>query len=268
MKEKLSVMLAFMRRDAIRWSSYRYDAFSWFLRYMIMGFSWAYFASVVEFGVSEIVVAKYGPGITFLAYFMISRGFGRVIHFAWTAPRRVAGPWNLEWLLLSPATFLDVILGTSWFHYMIGLFQVSVFLLFGIVNGAVFHIDILSLLAILVMSAASIWGLGMVSAGVQIVTKRWDPVTYIFYRIGWLISGLFFPISLLPTWLQPITWLIPQSYILEMARQSMLAGKSIFQMGMLPVYLLMYSIISLAIGSWVFIRCVQVAKRQGTIGFF
>ena len=268
MKERLSAVWAFVRRDAINWSSYRYDAFSWFFAYMIMGVSWAYFASVVEFGVSEIVVAKYGPGVTFLAYFMVSRGFGRVIHNAWRAPRYIAAPWRLEWLLLSPVTLLDVILGTGWFWYMIGLFEVSVFLLFGIVNGAVFHFDILSSLAILVMGAASIWGLGMVSAGVQVVTKRWDPISYILYRIGWLISGLFFPMSLLPTWLQPVSWIIPQSYILEMARQTMLAGKSIFQMGYLPLYLLLYCIISLALGSLVFLRCVKVAKKQGTIGFF
>ena len=241
---------------------------SWLIQISVIAVTHVYLSLAVQLKLPQVLEQEYGEGVSYLAFLMCGMAFNVIVQTSLSAPRNSINPWNIEWLLLSPVTLLDVILGTGWFWYMIGLFEVSVFLLFGIVNGAVFHFDILSSLAILVMGAASIWGLGMVSAGVQVVTKRWDPISYILYRIGWLISGLFFPMSLLPTWLQPVSWIIPQSYILEMARQTMLAGKSIFQMGYLPLYLLLYCIISLALGSSVFLRCVKVAKKQGTIGFF
>lgn len=261
-------MWAFAKRDALQWSSYKYFVVSWFIFVAFDTINYAFATLVIQLKIPQALEQGCGREVSYLAFFVAGWAFNFIVDASLGAPKQSINPWNLEWLLLSPVTLLDVIVGTSWFWYLLSLFQIGFALFFGIVNGAVFHIDPFSALAVSIMGVASMWGLGMASTGIQVVTKRWDPIAAIFSQLGWLLSGLFFPISLLPSWVQSLSWLLPQSYILEMARQSMLAGKSIFQMGMLPVYLLAYSVIALAIGSWVFLRCVRVAKRQGTISFF
>jgi hypothetical protein len=93
--------------------------------------------------------------------------------------------------------------------------------------GVVFNVDLLSTFVAVALGVAVMWGLGMIGAGVQIITKRWDPVTWFFTMLSSLLSGVWFPYELLPASLQTVSKIIPQRYILEMLRSAMLRAEPI-----------------------------------------
>lgn len=70
------------------------------------------------------------------------------------------------------------------------------------------------------------WWVGFISAGIVI---RWGPKvqTVIWTLPGILLpfSVVYFPLSLLPTFLQPISYLIPTTYIFESMRSVLLTGQ-------------------------------------------
>jgi len=106
----------------------------------------------------------------------------------------------------------------------------------------------------------------MVSAGVQVVTKRWDPVTWFFTMLGSFLSGVWFPYQLLPPYLQALSRVMPQTYILEMLRAAMLRGEPLTDLVELLTPLLATATLLFAVGSLVYVKSIEYAKERGIVG--
>jgi ABC-2 type transport system permease protein len=52
-------------------------------------------------------------------------------------------------------------------------------------------------------------GIGILSASFTMVFKRVDPVNFLFGSASTLLGGVFYPITILPGWLQLISYLVP-----------------------------------------------------------
>ncbi|MBP1911368.1 hypothetical protein J2747_000627 [Thermococcus stetteri] len=102
----------------------------------------------------------------------------------------------------------------------------AVFVLF---YGLVIHINLGALLVILAGFTLT-FALELFSAGFRAATKaRQDPINWFLNLTSQLVSGLYFPPDALPWWLQPISRIHPERYILEMARLTMGGGYSVSQ---------------------------------------
>ena len=82
-----------------------------------------------------------------------------------------------------------------------------------------------ALLATLVATAL----LGVVSSACVLAFKRGDPVTLLFNVVSIGLSGVFFPVELVPAWLQPLGRVLPLSWGLEAARAGRAPEASAFQ---------------------------------------
>jgi len=69
-----------------------------------------------------------------------------------------------------------------------------------------------------VLYAAAMCGLGLASAGVVLVTKQGDPVSWIVAATTGLLGGVYFPIDLLPRWLSGAAGLLPTTHALSVVR--------------------------------------------------
>jgi ABC-2 type transport system permease protein len=76
------------------------------------------------------------------------------------------------------------------------------------------------------------------------------------------VSGVYFPISTLPIWIQPVAWVIPSSYVFEGMRAVMLQHE--FRMDLL-VRAVGLNLIYLAIAFAVFLFTFAVARRRGLL---
>jgi ABC-2 type transport system permease protein len=76
------------------------------------------------------------------------------------------------------------------------------------------------------------------------------------------ISGIFYPIEVLPAWLQPVAWSLPSSYVFEGMRQVMIDNSFDFHMFAMAVGL---NILYLTLGLLTFLGVFQIARKRGLI---
>ena len=62
-----------------------------------------------------------------------------------------------------------------------------------------------------------------------------------------LLTGIFWPVEGIPTWLRPVTWLIPNTYAINAARDVMLRGWGIGQIWLELVVLVAFTVLFLAL---------------------
>ena len=112
-----------------------------------------------------------------------------------------------------------------------------------------------------------VFALDMFSAGFRVATKaNQDPLNWFFNLTAQLVSGLYFPPSALPRWLQPLSRVHPETYILEMGRLTMGGGYSLSQILPSLVNMLIITVIMLLVGYFTFRWGFNKARQLGTLG--
>jgi len=246
------------------WISYKLEISFWILNTLVGAITYAYLGSNVVLQKIEYM-AQYG---SFLSFLLVGMSFNYLIYASLEAPRMAINPWNLEWNLTLPTSLYEVILGSVCFRYLIGLFQFTLYLSIAAAFGVIYAMDMASTIVTIVLGVAVMWGFGMISAGVQIITKRWDPVTWFFTMLGGFLSGVWFPYQLLPTSLQALSKFMPQTYILEMLRRAMLRSESLPSLWGSLYPLLITALIIISMGSYIYTKSIKYAKEHGTVGEF
>ena len=110
--------------------------------------------------------------------------------------------------------------------------------------------------------------LGILAAAFILVFKQGDPVTSILGSLSGLLGGVFFPVAILPDWVQIISRFLPLTYSLEGLRQAVLNGKGISQLSHQILILAAFAVVLLPLSLAVFAWAVRQAKRLGTLSQF
>ncbi|UCE81433.1 MAG: ABC transporter permease [Methanobacteriota archaeon] len=136
---------------------------------------------------------------------------------------------TLKQVYIAPMNFYMYIMGRSAIKIAITSFGVFITILFGVVALDV-AIDLTSidwpLLALsLVLGLASICILGLALGGVSFLTAKHsiginEGLAGVFY----VLSGVVFPITILPTWAESISRFLPVTYWMEAVRRGMEPG--------------------------------------------
>jgi len=257
-------ILGYLIIDFHDWVSYKFEISFWIINTLVGAVTYAFLGTNVALQRGE-QIAQYG---SFLSFLLVGMSFNYLIYASLDAPRIAINPWNLEWNLTLPTSLYEVILGSVCFRYIIGLLEFTLYLSIASSFGVTYAVDFVSTIVTIILGAAVMWGFGMISAGVQIITKRWDPVTWFFTMLGGLLSGVWFPYQLLPPSLQMLSMFMPQTHILEMLRRAMLKSESIASLWESLYPLLITALIILSIGVFVYSRSIRYAKEHGTVGEF
>src|SRR4030095_17004537 len=78
---------------------------------------------------------------------------------------------------------------------------------------------------VLLVSTLAFVGLGLMAAAPPVMSpERGSEATHIFQGLLLLVSGVYYPVEVLPGWLQPLSWLSPATYSLSACRPLVGAG--------------------------------------------
>lgn len=260
--------LAFIWRDFIEDSSYK---LSFLMQVMGIFLSTAmfFFLSKLLGGTGSEYLAPYGGnyfsfvliGIAFYTYLAVSmKSLSETIREG-----QMLG--TLEALLITQTEISTIIISSSLYSLMWATFKVAAYLLVGVF---VFGVDLgtanlAGALVVLVLTIVSFGSLGILSASFVMVLKRGDPVSWIFTSISGLLGGLYYPVAVLPEWLQTFSYLLPVTYALEGMRLAMLQGHTVIQLLPNIIALTIFSIIMFPLSIVAFGFAVKKAKQDGTL---
>jgi ABC-2 type transport system permease protein len=118
---------------------------------------------------------------------------------------------------------------------------------------------------ILVLMIVSFTSIGIISASFIMVLKRGDPITWIFSTASMLLGGLYYPVDVLPAWLQKIAYFLPVTYALEGMRMALLKGYSTARLVPYISALIIFAAVMLPISIFGFKFAIKRAKLDGSL---
>jgi ABC-2 type transport system permease protein len=259
---------AFVKRDFRLETSYR---LSFFLQLFGIFFSvfMFYYVSKLLGEAATPYLAPYGGdyfsfvliGIAFAGYFGVGlSGFASSI-------RQAQMTGTLEAMLMSPTSVSTIVLCSSLWSYLMTSLRVLAYL----AVGAVFlGVDLgrgnyLAALLILVLTIVTFSSLGIIAASFIMVLKRGDPVTWLFSTFSSLLGGVYYPVSILPPWLQRLSHLLPLTYSLRAMRLALLQGYPFSALVPDILVLAIFSFILLPLSLLAFRYAVHRAKVDGSL---
>ncbi len=175
---------------------------------------------------------------------------------------------TIEYTLMAPIHRLTHMAGQTLFALLYGMLFTGVILA---VTVYVFKIDLsqANLLAGAVMLLAgsfSFVGISIMASVLPLLfPERGAQMTHVFIALLLLISGVYYPVSVLPEGLKALAIYSPATYVLEGVRMALLEGAGIGQLWpkIWPVLLMGAALIPL--GSWVFSLGERYAKKSGKL---
>lgn len=118
---------------------------------------------------------------------------------------------------------------------------------------------------ILMLTIISFSSLGIISAWSVLVFKRGDPINWLFNGLSRFLGGVYFPISVLPLWVQKISLFLPLTHSLEGVRKSLILGTSVKELLPQIFALSIYALIFLPLGILGFKAAIKKAKKDGSL---
>jgi len=130
---------------------------------------------------------------------------------------------------------------------------------------------------VLAVSTLAFVGLGLIAAIFPVMSaERGAEATHIFQGSLLLVSGVYYPIEVLPKWLQPLSAISPATYTLSACRKLFgvgnpastaehLAGAPLSSVGSELLILALMGAVLMPVGLWIFLRVEEWAKRAGKL---
>ena len=173
--------------------------------------------------------------------------------------------WSLD--ETSSAMIQAIILSSSLYSFLWTSLRVVVFLVLGVF---VFGVDISNAnygaaLVIMLLTITSFSSLGILSASFIMIFKRGDPIAWIFTSASWLLGGVYYPITVLPDWLQRFSYMLPITYSLEGMRLALIRGYPFGALARNIYALIIFTVVMLPISVLVFRYAVRRAKMAGSL---
>lgn len=171
---------------------------------------------------------------------------------------------TLEALMVQPVTLSELSAGLAGYPFLFSMGRAAIYILVG---GSLLGIDFgrtdwVGFAVMLLVSALAFGALGIILGGVMLVVKRGEALVGLFtYALG-ILGGAFFPISALPSWLEPIARIVPTRFAFEGLRRAIFLGEHWARDALI---LLVMGIVALPLATYFFSRAVDHTRRTGTL---
>jgi len=177
---------------------------------------------------------------------------------------------TLEAMLATSTSLSTIVFSSVLYQFCSALVEIAIYLAFGFgfFGVALGQADLPATLLVLLLTLLAHLPLGILAAAFILVFKQGDPVTSILGSLSGLLGGVYFPVAILPDWVQIFSRFLPLTYSLEGLRQAVLNGKGISQLSHQILILAAFAVVLLPLSLAVFAWAVRQAKRLGTLSQF
>jgi ABC-2 type transport system permease protein len=175
---------------------------------------------------------------------------------------------TIEYTMMAPISRLAHMLGVSLFSIIYGLARSA--LLLGVLalffSVDLSHANLGGAALILLVGSVSFLGFGIMAAVLPLLfPERGEEMTFVISSILLLVSGVYYPISVLPDWMEPLATVSPATYVLKGMRAALLDGTPTLALGPSILPILILGALTLPIGVAVFGWGERYAKRTGRL---
>jgi ABC-2 type transport system permease protein len=191
--------------------------------------------------------------------------------FSWIAETIAIERWEgtLEYTMMAPVRRYTHLVGAAMYAVVYGFIHTAAILAVMVLFFPQLDLgkaDFASAALVMTVGSFSFVGIGMMAAILPLLyVERGAQMTFVIQSVLLLISGVYYPISILPGWMQVLSHLSPATYVLDGVRGALIEGRGIAgQIGDLAPLVVM-AIAFIPLGLWAFGRAERYAKRTGKL---
>jgi ABC-2 type transport system permease protein len=175
---------------------------------------------------------------------------------------------TIEYTFMAPVSRLTHLVGSCLFAIVYGLLRSVVIL---IIVALFFRLDLtradlVGATATLLAASLGFVGLGMLVAVLPLLwAERGSQMVYMAQAVLLLISGVYYPVDVMPEWMQWLARLSPATYALEGVRLALLEGRGLPGLVGILLPLVTIGLVCIPLGLRGFIVAERYAKRTGKL---
>jgi ABC-2 type transport system permease protein len=176
---------------------------------------------------------------------------------------------RLEALLVEPIPWRLLPFGIVQFYLLWKGIVATMSVAIALALGARFQLlGLPATLLILALGMAATLAIGILGASVKVLSKRSDPLLT-FYAMGTMIfSGVYFPVQSLPAWIRPLSYAVPETYVIAAIRKLLMPGGSTLS-GVEPreaiFALVVFCLVLYPVSLWLYGRSMEYARKLGLL---
>lgn len=260
-------------------NSLRYLSAGWFIGIHIFGplffllTSWTIYEIIGQTVSLEYFVSKAGIS-NYLAFAAIGFAFlGLILNASWAGAEGIRNEQEagtLELIFVTPSNKIAWLIGKMMAAQTFSLISLTITL---ITSSVFFGLDLLTHanipMAILgmVLTMIGMSSFSFALAGLTFIIKRTNDLNQFLWPTMTFFCGLAFPVEVLPTWAQIISWAFPLTHGLNITRKALLLGYGFFDPAITTATLtvIVQILILIPIGLFLFTRFYNMARETGSL---
>jgi ABC-2 type transport system permease protein len=245
---------------------------AWELVWMVYSIANSLSVSFIGLGMEYLGGSENVDGRYLVLYLVIGTLVWRYLStiFYWITELISIERWEgtIEYTLMAPIRRLTHMAGQTFFAVVYSMFFTAVIM---VVTVFVFDIDLSNAnlfggVLMLLSGSLSFVGVSiMVSTLPLLFPERGAQMTHIVIAVLLLISGVYYPVEVLPGLLKKLGVFSPATYVLEGTRRALLEGLPSSQLWPYIWPALVMGVIAIPVGLWVFNVAERYAKRTGKL---
>jgi ABC-2 type transport system permease protein len=191
--------------------------------------------------------------------------------FGWIAETIAVERWEgtLEYTMMAPIRRSTRLVGQVGYAMVYGLIHtlaIFVVLILFFPQIDLSRANPLTTLAFMGLGSFSFVGIGILAAILPLLyVERGAQMTFVVQSGLLLVSGVYYPISVLPGWMQVLSHLSPATYVLDGVRAGLMEGAGIAELGRDVWPLIVLGVVLIPFSLWAFGRAELHAKRTGKL---
>ena len=259
---------AFMERNANLVKRY----WSWELVWITYSIANSLSVSFIGLGMEKIGGASEANGRYLVLYLVIGTLVWRYLSliFYWITDVIGMERWEgtIEYTLMAPIRRITHMAGQTLWAIIYSMISTGIILA---VTVLIFKIDLtqanlLGGTVMLLAGSLSFIGVGVMGSVLPLLfPERGSQMTHVIIAILLLVSGVYYPVDVLPGILQKLAIYSPATYVLNGTRQALLEGMPTLQLWQYIWPTLVMGVMAIPVGLWVFGLAERYAKRTGKL---
>jgi ABC-2 type transport system permease protein len=269
--EDLHKLPAFFRRDLLVLVSYRLAFFSDWVNLI--------FEVVLLFFVGRLIDPSVLPSFggvhpTYVEFAAVGIAIGSILQAntarAMSAIRSEQVVGTLEMVFLSPTAPTTVLMGIVVYDLVYVPIRSVIFLAaLSLLTDVRFSLSaLIPVMVIFVAFAPFLWGLSFVGAAGMLTFRRGAGIAGLTAAVLVITSGSFFPVTVLPEWLQLVARLNPITIAVDGVRAALLGAAGWAEAFRSAISILPFAAVSLALGVLALRAALRRERRRGTLGLY
>ena len=259
---------AFMERNANLIRRY----WSWELVWLAYSIANSLSVSYIGLGMESIAGKENVDGRYLVLYLVVGTLVWRYLSliFYWITDVIGLERWEgtIEYTLMAPIRRITHMAGQTFFAVAYSLFFTGIILVVTVVlfDIDMSHANLIGGTLVMIAGSLSFIGVGIMGSTLPLLfPERGSQMTHVIIALLLLVSGVYYPVSVLPPFLQKMATVSPATYVLDGTRLALLEGLPTHQLWPYIWPVLIMWLVAIPAGLWVFGQAERYAKRKGKL---